>query len=118
MLRSALLLAMLSLPASPSPAVERPLDADIICMLAASHTLETTKEPQLRNFAGAMKLFYMGRIDARSSETTLAAALGAQAQRMAQTAPVDEIKRCSSYFTERAATFVPAGKKAPPAPKK
>ena len=118
MLRSAMLLAMLSLPAAPSLGAERTLDADIICMLAANHTVETGKEPQLRNFAGAMKLFYMGRIDARLPEPSLAATLSAQAQRMAQTPPVDEIKLCGSYFADQAAKFLTSGKKPPPSPKK
>lgn len=117
MLRLVPLLASLSLAPPALAATERSLDADIICMLAANHTVETGKEPQLRNFAGAMKLFYMGRIDARSPEPTLAATLAAQAQRMAQTPPVEEIKLCSSYFADQAAKFITVGK-APPAPKK
>ncbi|NNM76262.1 hypothetical protein HJG53_05010 [Sphingomonas sp. ID1715] len=70
-----LLLAAVTVPAAAQTA-----EQDVRCLIVSNIFSQTEKDAAKRQVAGAARLFYLGRVDARMSGPALKTALVAQAK--------------------------------------
>lgn len=73
-------LMLMALSAGAAPAIAQTADQDVRCMIVANIFANAEKDASKRQVAGAARLFYLGRVDARMSGAGLKAALIAQAK--------------------------------------
>lgn len=74
------LIAAAAMLAAPATAVAQTPAQDVRCLIASNIFANTEKDAAKRQAAGAARLFYLGRVDARVNGASLPGALTAEAR--------------------------------------
>jgi hypothetical protein len=82
---------------------------DIHCLLAAA-SLAGSKDSKIKQAGGAGALYYLGRLDGRTPDLDIEAAVAAEAEAFARADQGQLLKKCGATLSQRGDHLIAVGK--------